>query len=152
MIACGTSTTAPALPAAATSIPSPQPAEATIPPTVEGVEATLTLPLPTERIEFEPGSNSATRQGDLPPNGDYHFVLYALEGQTITINSTATGDSGVSVGLGVVSPGGAAVIREIIGGTHSSGPLPESGDYRIDLVNLGQGTVTYTLEIIIPPY
>jgi len=101
-----------------------------------------------EQIVFETGATSATLQGSVAENGASTYLLYALEGQTMTVEVTA---SGGRVGLTIVSPEGSPLVRSLMGETRWSDPLRESGEYTIMVVWLEGGPSTYTLKITIPP-
>jgi hypothetical protein len=87
-------------------------------------------------------------QGVLTENGISAYLLYALEGQTMTVTVTPTGGRAA---LTIASPGGTPLVRAAMGQTQWSGQLPESGDYTIAVEWLEGSSTTYTLDVDIPP-
>ncbi|MBN1312839.1 MAG: hypothetical protein JXB30_15605 [Anaerolineae bacterium] len=101
-----------------------------------------------EKIVFETGATSVTLQGSVAENGISTYLLYALEGQTMTVEVAA---SGGRVALTIVTPNGIPLVRSMLGQTEWRDSLPETGEYTISVVWLEDGPATYTLTITIPP-
>lgn len=100
------------------------------------------------RIQFTPGSSSATLWGSLSPNGIDTYVLTALAGQTMTVEvSPASGQALLSI-----SGANGEVLKSAGAGSPSwSGVLPLTQDYFITVSAEGGSAVNYTLQVAIPP-
>jgi hypothetical protein len=111
------------------------------------------LPNPTPgpqpiRIEFAPGTDTATVAGSVPPGGVAHYVIRALAGQTMSVNIvSATGN----VILAIWGADGTVLLSDHAGATSWSGQLPLTQDYYIDVISAGGTTANFTLQVIIPP-
>ena len=111
------------------------------------------LPNPTPgpqpiRIEFAPGTDTASVGGSVPPGGVTHYVIRALTGQTMSVNIvSATGN----VILAIWGADGTVLISDHAGATSWSGQLPLTQDYYIDVISAGGTTANFTLQVIIPP-
>jgi heat shock protein HslJ len=132
----------------------------TVPPTAPS-NSTSTAPLtPTaangssrERVEIMPGATSATRSGDLPAGGIKEYVLSALAGQTIHVQTvgynapvefTLTSPSG-ETWSGEPQPSDVYIFTvQVI--------LPQDGDYVVMLsVPPDPGTTHYDVTFTIQP-
>lgn len=108
------------------------------------------VPEPTpERIQFAPGSTTATVSGVFAAGGDSHaFILTAREGQILTIQVTANPAGPVTMFVKDVTD------RIVLTGTDGetiSLNLPASGDYTIMLYTPGAApAVTYDMVVTIP--
>ncbi len=100
------------------------------------------------RIEFEPGAVSATVMGGLPPNGIDEYVLYAFEGQTMTVTITSPGDNVLLEIYGLTD--GTPLVRIAGDATSWSGVLPRTQDYSIKAVSY-EAVPSYQLDIEILP-
>ena len=100
------------------------------------------------RIEFEPGATSATLYGGLAANSIDEYVLYALEGQTMTVTITSPGDQ-VYLSMYGLSDG-IPIVRAAFEDNHWSGVLAMSQDYSIKAVAY-VAVPSYQLEIEILP-
>ncbi|MCJ7434859.1 MAG: hypothetical protein MUO77_15360 [Anaerolineales bacterium] len=110
--------------------------------------ANLTLPKtePT-RIEFAVGATSAQMQGSIGPQGLGQYVLYAMQGQVMTVNLYPSRPTILVIwGLD-----GTVLISDHAGATSWSGPLPLTQEYYIDVRSLSGETSNYTLGVSIPP-
>ena len=102
----------------------------------------------TQRIQFAPGSSSATLWGNLPPNGLNSYVLSAQGGQTMTIEVIPT--SGQPL-LAISAANGEVLKSSGAGSPSWSGVLPVTQDYFITVSTEGGSPVNYTLQVTIPP-
>lgn len=101
------------------------------------------------RIQFAPGSSSATLWGSLSPNGLDSYVLTALAGQTMTVDVIPT--SGQPL-LSISGANGEVLKSAGVGSPSWSGILPLTQDYFIAVSAAGGGSaVNYTLQVTIPP-
>lgn len=158
-IACNISVAAtmtPQMAASATPLPTtaqvPTQLPTQLPTSTKAVSITPTTHAPIlsepERVVFETGGTSATLQGNVSESGISTYLLYALKGQTMTVEVAATGGR---VGLTIVSPEGVPLVRSSMGQTRWVEKLDESGDYIVQIAWLEDGPATYTLTITIPP-
>ncbi len=116
----------------------------TIPP--PGAEA----PTPTpKRISFLPGGTTAIMQSALASNDIDRWVLRALAGQTMTVNTATTQGQVILIIWGVQD--GNVLISDHAGATSWTGQLPTTEDYYIDVRSVGSVTANYTLQVTIPP-
>lgn len=102
----------------------------------------------TRRIQFTPGSSSATLWGSLSPNGIDAYVLTALAGQTMTVDVIPT--SGQPL-LSISGANGEVLKSAGAGSPNWSGVLPLTQDYFITVSAEGSSAVNYTLQVTIPP-
>jgi hypothetical protein len=100
------------------------------------------------RIHFAPGSSAATVLGNVAANASDHYVLKALAGQTMTVELSASANQAILVIWGA---DGTVLISDHAGATQWSGVLPASQDYFIDVRNVSQAAVRYTMKVTIPP-
>jgi hypothetical protein len=132
----------------ATSQPAePTPAPPTEIPTQAPPPAT---PLPDDpiRIRFGPGAIASTVEGDLIPGGIDEYMLYALEGQTMFVYITSTGNDVYLSIVGVSD--GQPLVRAASDAITWTGTLPGTQDYSIKAIS-GGGAESYILEIYILP-
>jgi len=106
------------------------------------------------RIEFEPGAIRAYALGEVAAGGFDHYMLYAIEGQEMTVNLLDRADESISPDIATLVIWGAE--GTVLVSSHAdalfwSGELPISQDYFIDVKSNGDKPEPYTLEIIIPP-
>ena len=106
------------------------------------------------RIEFEPGAIRAYDLGEVAAGGFDHYVLYAMEGQEMTVNLLDRADEMIAYDTAVLVIWGAE--GTVLISSHAdallwSGELPFSQDYFIDVKSISDQPVPYTLEVIIPP-
>lgn len=102
-----------------------------------------------KRISFAPGATSATVQSHLPAGQIERWVLRALAGQTMTVNTSATQGAVILIIWG--GQDGVVLISDHAGATSWSGKLPTTEDYYIDVRSLGITTANYWLQVTIPP-
>ncbi len=125
---------------------------------VNCVQSTAAVPTPETkpqpiRIQFEPGATSAKVEGKLAPREIKHYVLRAMAGQEMTVNLSATSESGSPEGaiLAIWGADGTVLISDHAEATTWKGPLPATQDYYIAVICVLQEGVNYTLEVVIPP-
>ena len=100
------------------------------------------------QIEFDPGATAATMWGGLAANGIDEYLLYAMEGQTMTVTITSPGDH---VALSIVGMSdGLTLVRAASDARSWTGVLPASQDYSIKAVS-AVAVPSYQLEVIILP-
>jgi uncharacterized protein YraI len=102
----------------------------------------------TRRIQFQPGSSSATLWSSLTPNGLDTYVLSALAGQTMTVEVSP---SRGRVLLSISGANGEVLKSAGAGSPRWSGVLPLTQDYFITISAEGGSVVNYTLQVTIPP-
>ncbi|HEX7588177.1 MAG TPA: hypothetical protein VF478_07675 [Anaerolineae bacterium] len=102
-----------------------------------------------KRIAFPPGGTTAIQQSTLVVNGMDRWVLRALAGQTMTVNSSTTQGQVILIIFGVQD--GNVLISDHAGATSWTGLLPSTEDYYIDVRSVGTVTANYTLQVTIPP-
>jgi len=133
--------------------PTPEPPTPTPePPTPTSVPATPTPEPPTPtatteptRIQFEPGTTSATVTGSIERDAVEHYVLRALAGQTMEVVITSLNND---VLLDVLGADGTVLKRHPVGQPYWRGELPSTQDYFINDVSVGNET-SYTLAVTI---
>jgi uncharacterized protein YgiM (DUF1202 family) len=97
------------------------------------------------RIEFVPGTSSATVIGQVIGDSPAQFLLWAAAGQKMTVTAASPGD-GALLQIEGVSDG--LVYKHFADGKDSwQGVLPTSQDYLVTVDGKGDGTTTYTLEV-----
>ena len=114
-------------------------------PTPEPPTPTPTATPEPTRIQFEPGSTSATVTGSIEQSDVEHYVLRALAGQTMEVIITSLYND---VLLDVLGADGTVLKRHAVGQPYWRGELPSTQDYFINAVSVG-GTTNYTLEVIV---
>lgn len=107
----------------------------------------------TERVQFEPGANSAVVEGSITGDEIVDYVLGAQEGQSMNV-SMAT-NNGANY-FNILAPGENEVAMFIgsTSGNQYEGVLPESGDYTIRVYMMRSAArrdevADYRLEMII---
>lgn len=136
----------PTQPLAVTATPAP-PTPAALPNATATSQPQVTYPQ-AKRVEFKPGSDSATVEGVLNGSETLVYVLTAKKGQTMQVDVwSPNGDvilavSGASTGQALVS---AADKKDTWGGS-----LPQDQDYYLSLT-AGNGQTSYALTVKISP-
>jgi hypothetical protein len=126
--------------------PTPEPPTSTpVPATPTPEPPTPTATPETTRIQFEPGTTSATVTGSIEQNDIEHYVLRALAGQTMEVFITSLHND---VLLDVLGADGTVLKRHPVGQPYWRGELPSTQDYFINAVSVG-GETDYTLAVII---
>ncbi|MBP7686873.1 MAG: DUF333 domain-containing protein [Thermoflexales bacterium] len=116
---------------AATSVPQPM---------------VLTQP---RRIVFADGGTSALEQGSAGPGQTFPYVIYALAGQTMSVNLTPL--PGGKALLIIWGADGTVLISDHAEATTWSGVLLSSQDYFIDVRSAPGVWTDFWLDVVIPP-
>jgi LysM repeat protein len=103
-----------------------------------------TTPTP-QRISFAPGTTSATVSGNLPADGDVHYVIRAEAGQLLEVNVTAAH----TVHLTIYGANGVVIFDQPDGIPFFRGTLPDTGDYQLVIEADTQAT-SYSMTVMIP--
>jgi uncharacterized protein YgiM (DUF1202 family) len=97
------------------------------------------------RIEFAPGTSSATLIGQVIGAEPAEFLLWAAAGQKLTVEVASPG-AGARLQIEGVSDG--EVYKDLLDGDGRwEGILAVSQDYRLIVDGIADGTVTYTLNV-----
>jgi hypothetical protein len=110
----------------------------------EATSYTMSIQIPA-RIQFAPGTSSATEQGQLEPYQRRSYAVHGLEGQQMAVAVTVPAGP---VSLTIYGMDGTALKSGMGEGTTFEGALPSSQDY-ILTVTAGDTAVGYTLEVSI---
>jgi hypothetical protein len=109
--------------------------------------------IPTERVQFAKGANSATIEGRIQGDMSVDYVLGAKQGQSMNV-SMAT-DNGANY-FNIIEPGRSneAMFVGSISGNQFEGVLPASGDYKVRVYLMRSAArrddiANYRLEMII---
>ena len=98
-----------------------------------------------KRIKFARGRTTAVEKGSVRRGISHDYLLKARAGQTMTVHLATSG----GVNFSIFSPG----FREILadGATDWSGELPQSGDYRINVLPdvTTERSIPFTLEVTV---
>jgi hypothetical protein len=97
------------------------------------------------RIRFPRGRTTAVERGSVHRGMSHDYLLKARAGQTMTVHLAARG----GVSLDVLIPGGTDALAQ--GARDWSGELPQSGDYRINVLpdTTAERSIPYTLEVTV---
>ena len=114
---------------------------------------TMTVSIPAittgvERIEFATGSTSATVTGQLNASGSHQYVLHALAGQTMNINTTFAEGMAILVVWGV---DGDVLLTDHVEASTFQGVLRTTQDYYILVKGRPDGSTSYSMTVTIPP-
>lgn len=104
-------------------------------------------PIP-ERIEFQAGAISTEITGDLKASGSDLYVLYALEGQTMTVELSFAEGRAI---LAVWGEDGVVLQSDHAESSRFARELPDSQDYFILLKGQPGSSTEYTMKVTIPP-
>jgi len=107
----------------------------------------MTVIIP-QRVVFETGATTAQVEVEIPANYAHHLTIRALEGQTMTIDTTTTSGEILTVVYGF---DGMVLQTDHGGATDFSGTLPSTQDYFIGIRALYGNPATLTVDITIPP-
>ena len=129
---------------------------ATITPTsVPAEEPTATLPAARTRIQFAPGAISAQVQGVAEQHTSDEYVLWAAEGQTLSVAivdlTQELVDNQEVIIIIIWGEDGVPLITDHAGAHEFQGQVPISQDYFINVRSIAVDSIVYTLEVIIPP-
>lgn len=96
------------------------------------------------RISFARGRTTAVLTGTVHRGMSHDYLLKARHGQNMSVHLTARG----SVAFDILSPTGDSVAQY---SKDWSGELPQSGDYRINVLpdTTTERTISYTLEVTV---
>lgn len=97
------------------------------------------------RIKFAPGRTTAVLRGSVHRGLSHDYLLKARAGQTMTVRLVASGQ----VSFDLLSPGRTDLLAEY--SKDWSGELPQSGDYRINVLpdTTTERNISYTLEVTV---
>lgn len=97
------------------------------------------------RIKFARGRTTTILRGSVHRGVSHDYLLKASRGQTMTVHLVAGGQ----VGFDLFSPGRADILAEY--SRDWSGELPQSGDYRINVLpdTTTERNIPYTLEVTV---
>ncbi|TET55512.1 MAG: hypothetical protein E3J64_00195 [Anaerolineales bacterium] len=106
------------------------------------------------RIQFPSGAISAQVQGVAEQLDDDEYVLWAADGQTMSVALLGLPPEVLAdqeVIIVIWGEDGVPLITDHAGANEWQGQLPVSQDYFIDVRSIAEGYIVYTLEVIIPP-
>ncbi len=106
------------------------------------------------RIQFAPGAISAQVQGVVEQFGSDEYVLWAAEGQTLSVALVGLPQEQIDnqeVIIIIWGEDGVPLITDHAGAHEFQGQVPVSQDYLFDVRSIAAGNIVYTLEVIIPP-
>jgi hypothetical protein len=97
------------------------------------------------RIKFAPGRTTAVLRGSVHRGLSHDYLLKARAGQTMSVHLVAGGE----VSFMLFSPGRTDILAE--NAKDWSGELPQSGDYRINVLpdTTTERKISYTLEVTV---
>ncbi|MEZ4682827.1 MAG: LysM peptidoglycan-binding domain-containing protein [Caldilineaceae bacterium] len=102
----------------------------------------------TERINFAPGTTSATVNGTVTDPAHRRYLVRAQAGQTMNVTLTSAQPT---TSFSVVGVSGGQTLKGLgDGGNSWSGVLPQTQDYLIEIVTLEFSSTSYTLTVEIP--
>src|SRR6266404_4158649 len=95
------------------------------------------------RIKFARGRTTTVERGSVHRGMSHDYLLKARAGQTMTVHLAARG----GVNFDILTPGATDTVAQ--GAKDWSGDLPESGDYRINVLpdTNTERSIHYTLEV-----
>ncbi len=106
-------------------------------------------PVPTERINFAPGTTAATVTGTVTDPVHRTYLVRAQAGQTMNVTLTSAQPT---TSFSVVGVSGGQTLKGLgDGGNNWSGVLPQTQDYLIEIVTLEFSSTNYSLTLEIPP-
>jgi hypothetical protein len=100
-----------------------------------------------ERIQFELGAVSATRQGSLEPRQTHEYLLAASQGQTMTVTIQSPGNLVLLEIYGISD--GQPLVRVPMEATTWTGVLPNTQDYDVKAVSVTDVATTYEIEFVV---
>lgn len=110
-------------------------------------EFALTIIIPV-RITFAPGGTTTQLQATLEPFTTGHYVIRALGGQTMTVDTTTTQGEVITI---VYGADGMVLQTDHAGAPDFTGTLPSTQDYLIHLRSVGAVSAVVTIDVTIPP-
>jgi len=100
-----------------------------------------------ERVQFQPGAISATREGNLAGRQTHEYLLRALKGQTMTVAIQSPGNRVLLEIYGISD--GQPLVRVPMGVTTWTGVLPNTQDYDIKAVSATDAATSYKIEFVV---
>ena len=100
------------------------------------------------RITFDAGATTAQLETTIPADRTRHFVIRALGGQTMSVDTTATQGQIITIVFGA---DGTVLQTDHAGVPDFTGTLPSTQDYLIDLRAVGGVPASVTIDVTIPP-
>ncbi len=107
---------------------------------------TMTVTIPS-RIDFAPGAYSADLSGSTPLGLIVSYAIYALQGQTMTLNLAVPANTAALTVYGFED--GEPLLRSVMNATSWSSTLPVTEDYIIQIVPASGGIIQYTLTVTV---
>ncbi len=97
------------------------------------------------RIRFARGRTTAVERGSVHRGMSHDYLLKAGRGQTMAVHLAARG----GVSFDILVPGRSDTLAQ--GSKDWSGELPQSGDYRINVLpdTTTERSISYTLEVTV---
>ena len=100
------------------------------------------------RITFDAGATTVQLETEIPADTIAHFVIRAMGGQTMTVDTTAAQGQIITI---VYGADGTVLQTDHAGVPDFMGKLPSTQDYLIDLVAVGGVPASVTVDVTIPP-
>lgn len=107
----------------------------------------------TQRVQFKPGTNSATVQGSIEGYQVIDYVINAKQGQSMNVSMSSNNGANY---FNILAPGEteAAMFNGSTNGNQYEGILPKSGDYKIRVYMMRSAArqnavANYRLEMIV---
>ena len=100
------------------------------------------------RITFDAGATTVQLETEIPADAIAHFVIRALGGQTMTVDTTATQGQVITI---VYGADGTVLQTDHADAPDFMGTLPSTQDYLIDLLTVGGAPASVTIDVTIPP-
>lgn len=100
------------------------------------------------RITFAPGGTTAQVEATIAPFTTRHYVIRALAGQTMTLDTTTTQGQVITI---VYGADGTVLQTDHAGAPDFGGTLPTTQDYMIHLRSVGDVAAIVTMDVTIPP-
>lgn len=104
----------------------------------------LSVEIPS-RIQFDPGKDSAIRTGKTTGGYIVDYVLFASQGQRMTVHLNGVGNNGALSIYGFSD--GQPYIRSVVEQTEFSFKLPRTQDYIVQVVPRAGQVIDYTLVV-----
>jgi hypothetical protein len=133
---------------------SPSQASSITPTASAPAEGTTTPADARTRVRFEPGATSARLQGVIEQHGTDEYVLWAAEGQSMSVRLLDLPADVLherEVIIVIWGEDGIPLITDHAGASEWQGEIPVSQDYYVDVRSIAEGETGYELEIAIPP-
>ncbi len=118
-----------------------------------GETTNLDSPEPID-LFFAPGDDSLRVPGEVPAGGFGRYVLTAMQGQEMTVNLLDPSGAQIAYDTAVLviwGADGTVLISDHADALTWAGELPATQEYTIDVKSISAETISYILEVIIPP-